>query len=160
MNVDSRRPERDISVLLDLFIASQRLRMLLTQALFDAPLRFDEHAVYTVLRVLGPRSSTDLARMLAMPQTTMSDYVRTMLDRGHARRVPNLRDRRSYLVELTPSGEEAQRDTRKRFLEAARRMEGALDLPAEEARRALHALDDAAAAALEDLYVDAIDQAG
>jgi DNA-binding MarR family transcriptional regulator len=154
------RPEREISLLLDLFVASQRLRLLLSHALVDAPLRSDEHAVYTALRVLGPRSSTELARMLAMPQTTMSDYVRTMMDRGHARRVPHQRDRRSYLVELTPAGETAQRDTRRRFLEAARRMEGLLAVPADEARRALHALDDAAAAALEELYADSVERAG
>ena len=160
MPTDRERPERDISVLLDLFVASQRLKLLLTHALYDAPLRSDEHAVYTVLRVLGPKSSTDLARLLAMPQTTMSDYVRTMFERGHARRVPNPRDRRSYLVELTTSGHEAQRDTRKRFLEASRRMEAALGVSLEDARRALHALDDAAAAALEQLYTDSISRAG
>ena len=153
------RPEREISLLLDVFVASQRQRMLLTHALFDAPLRFDEHAVYTALRFLGPHSSTDLARMLAMPQTTMSDYVRTMLERGHAQRVPNPRDGRSYLVELTPEGESAQRETRKRFLEAARRMEGALTIPVADAKRVLHALDDAAAAALDELYEQAVKRA-
>ncbi len=154
------RPERDISLLFDLYVASQRLRLLLASALAGAPLRADEHAVYTVLRVLGPHSSVDLARMIAMPQTTLSDYVRTMIERGHARRVPNPRDGRSYLVELTPAGETAQRDTRRHFLEAARRMEAALELPADDVRAALHALDDAATRALENLLTDSIEEAG
>src|SRR6185369_4955934 len=64
----------------------------------------EEYAVYSVLFDEGPHAPTELARRTGMPATSMSHFVRSMLERGHAERAPSPADRRSYRIVLTPAG--------------------------------------------------------
>ena len=96
-----RQPDSHLSVLFELFAAEQRVRTLVMRAMADAPLTPDEYAVYSVLFDEGPQTPTDLARRVGMPPTTMSHYVRAMLDRGHAVRQVVPSDRRSYRLALS-----------------------------------------------------------
>ncbi len=147
-------PHRRISLLFDLFVLNQHVRTLLAHAMAESPLRPDEYAVYSLIFDVGPMTPTDMARMLGMPPTTISDYVRTMVERGHARRAVNRSDRRSYLVELTNEGLATHRATNAGFERAMRRVTDALTAGEDEVGSGMHALDDAVVAAIADLAAD------
>jgi DNA-binding MarR family transcriptional regulator len=156
----SARPARQISLLFDVFVVNQRLRTLLAHALADTGLRPDEYAVYSLLLELGPLTPTEMAAHMGMPLTTVLDYVRTLVDRGHAGRDPHPRDSRSYHVRLTPAGLAAQRHAGAAWNEAVLPLESALTMPIEDVRAALNALEDAAGAALDQLVEDSIHPTG
>jgi DNA-binding MarR family transcriptional regulator len=140
--------DRGISLLFDVFVVNQRLRALLAEALSENELRADEYAVYSILFEHGALTPTEMATYLGMPVTTTLDYLRVMDRRGHTRRTRNPADGRSYRVSLTMDGLAAHRRTNAAWEVAVRRLEAALNRPAEEIRAALQTLDDAAAAAL------------
>jgi len=146
--MDSGGADRNVSLLFDVFVLNQRLRTLLGRALSDAELRPDEYAVYSVLFEHGSLTPTQMAARMAMPVTTTLDYLRAMSARGHINRERNPADGRSYIVSLTPQGLRVHRSTHAAWSVAVSRLEAALDLPPLEVRQALHALDDAAAAAI------------
>jgi DNA-binding MarR family transcriptional regulator len=98
-------------VLLELFRSSLLLNRLVTQELAALGLRAELFGLLTLIRAVGPITPTALAAETGIALTTLSDHVQTLVDRGHVRRDPNPRDRRSYLVTLTPAG--------KKFLTAA-----------------------------------------
>ena len=103
------------SLLFDVFVLGQRVRQLVAAGLADAPLRPEEYAVYSVVFEEEAVSPTAMATTMSMPLTTVADYVRLMESRGHARRIPNPRDGRSYLLVLTASGRRAHRETNRFF---------------------------------------------
>jgi len=148
VQMESGGADRRISLLFDVFVVSQRLRALLGHALSDSDLRPDEYAVYSVLFEHGALTPTEMAAYLAMPVTTMLDYLRAMSRRGHTKRARNPADGRSYRVSLTAEGLSAHQRTNAAWNIAVRRLEDGLVRPVQEIRAALHALDDAAAAAL------------
>jgi DNA-binding MarR family transcriptional regulator len=153
-------PQRGISLLFDVFVLNQRLRSLLTLALAGSGLRPDEYAVYSLLFEVGPLTPTEMARQMAMPLTTVLDYVRSMSDRGHVRRRPHARDGRSHQVQLTRSGLAAFHKANVAWNAGLAELEPALHVPAAQVRLALHALDDAAAQAQHKLTEAAIGRAG
>jgi MarR family transcriptional regulator, organic hydroperoxide resistance regulator len=134
---------RQISFLFDLFAAGHRVRALLGQTMAGAGLRPDEYAMYSAVLKAGPLSISELAQIVGMPLTTVSDYVRTMSGRGHARRSRNPADSRSYLVSLTEDGVGAHRAAMVGFAEAINRIRQALPIPEQDLIHTLHALDDA-----------------
>lgn len=152
--------DRRVSMLFDVFVLNQRLRALLGTALSTSDLTPDEYAVYSVLFEHGSLSPTQMAGLLAMPVTTTLDYVRAMSARGHVTRTPNPADGRSYMLSLNAAGLGAHRRTNAAWNVAVARLEGALGKPVAEVREALHALDDAAAAALAQFDADQRAEAG
>ena len=104
-----RRLERDISLPFDVFALSSRLGAYLDRALAGTGLRPVEYAVYSLMLEAGPRTPSELAGALGVPPSTMSGYLRPMLERGHARRIPNPTDGRSFRVVLTDAGRGAHR---------------------------------------------------
>jgi DNA-binding MarR family transcriptional regulator len=152
--------QRGISLLFDVFVLNQRLRSLLAVALVDAGLKADEYAVYSLLFEVGPITPTEMARQMAMPLTTVLDYVRSLSDRGHVRRRAHARDGRSHQLQLTRSGLAAFHKANAAWNAGIAELEPALEVPAGEVRRALHALDDAAAEAHRRLVEAAIGKAG
>jgi len=52
----------------------------------NAGLRSDEYAIYSAVFKVGPLTISELAPIVGMPLTTVSDYLQTMTSRGHARR--------------------------------------------------------------------------
>jgi DNA-binding MarR family transcriptional regulator len=152
--------QREISLLFDVFVLNQRLRTLLTRALAGTGLRPDEYAVYSLLFDAGPGTPTQMARQMGMPLTTVLDYVRSMLDRGHVRRRPHAHDGRSHEIELTRAGLAAFHKASEAWNSGLVRLEPSLSVPVGEVRRSLHALDDAAAAALRALTEEALGIAG
>jgi len=152
--------DRRVSMLFDVFVLNQRLRALLGRALSTCELTPDEYAVYSVLFEHGALTPTRMAGLMAMPVTTTLDYVRAMSARGHVTRTRNPADGRSYLVLLNAEGLGAHRRTNAAWNVAVARLEGALSKPVAEVREALHALDDAAAAALAQFDADQRAEAG
>lgn len=114
---ESQEPS-DLSILFDLFAASQRMKRLLTAAMAESPLGPEEYAAYSVVFERGPLTPTDMAKELGLPVTTVLDSLRAMSSRGHVKRQPNPADGRSYLVALTPAGLEAQRAAGTEFAKA------------------------------------------
>ena len=143
-----KEPGRSISMLFDLFALNQRLRRLLALALADAGLRADEYAVYSLLFDQGPLTATQMAVRMAMPLTTVLDYLRTMDARGHLRRARHPRDGRAQQLSLTMSGTAQHRRTNRAWEVMRVRLEGSLAIPQRDVRRALQALDDAVIATL------------
>jgi DNA-binding MarR family transcriptional regulator len=152
-----RQPDSHLSVLFELFATEQRVRTLVQSAMAGAALTPDDYAVYSVLFDEGPQTPTDLARRVGMPPTTMSHYVRDLLDRGHAVRQPVAADRRSYRLALTEAGLEAHAAASQAFEEADRRFMAELDLDETATRAALRAIGDAASAAEDALLADALE---
>ena len=66
-------PERRISLPFEIFTASQRLGTYLDRALEGTGIRPAEYAVYSLMLEAGPRTPSELAAMLGMPLSTLSD---------------------------------------------------------------------------------------
>ena len=117
---------------------------MLTDALAGAGMRPDEYAVYSLLLEQGPMTATEMAEMLGMPLTTVLDYL-TALDRaGHLVRTAHPFDGRSTELSLNRSGLAAQRRANRHWEVARKSIEGGLEIPLDQVRRSLRALDDAA----------------
>lgn len=121
-NTASWRPEpgRQTSLLFDVFVLGQRTRALVNEAMLDAGLRPDEYAAYSVVFEMQPITLTDMADQLAMPLTTMAEYVRNMTERSHVRKRPDPEDQRARLLTLTPAGLRAHRQAARSFERAHR----------------------------------------
>lgn len=143
-----------ISLLFDLFAVSNRVRVLLRQAMANADLRPDDYAIYSAVFKAGPLTISELAAVAGMPLTTASDYVQAMASRGHARRWENPHDSRSVLVSLTDEGLAAHHAARVSFAKVMNRLRRALPIPEQDVIRALHALDEAASQVLAELAAE------
>ena len=148
------------SLLFELFATGQRVRALLGAAMDDAPLRPDEYAVYSVLVDQGPSAPSALARAVGMPPTTMSHYVRAMLERAHVQRLPNRADRRSYLLALTPEGRRTHGLAAAAFEVANGHFLAELTLSDATVRQVLRAMNGAAETAASRLAEAALRDAG
>lgn len=152
-----RRPDSRLSLLFELYAASRAAGELVRAAMVDAPLTPEEYAVYSVLFDEGPHAPTELARRTGMPPTSMSHFVKAMLERGHAERAPFPEDRRSYRIVLTESGLRAHAESSAPFQEANDRFIRALAVDEEEARATLRTIGRAATVGRERLTADATD---
>ena len=152
-----RHPGSHLSVLFELYAASRSVGELVATAMSDSPLTPEEYAVYSVLFDEGPHAPTELARRTGMPPTSMSHFVRGMLERGHAERSPAADDRRSYRIILTPAGLRAHAAASAAFAEADERFVRALAVDEEDARAVLRAIGRAATVGRGRLSADAID---
>jgi DNA-binding MarR family transcriptional regulator len=122
-------------LLFDVFVLGQRTRALVNEAMRDAGLRPDEYAAYSVVFEMQPITLTDMADQLAMPLTTVAEYVRAMTERGHLRRKPDPTDGRARLLALTPAGLRAHRQASGSFERAHRALLRELDPLEEDATR-------------------------
>jgi DNA-binding MarR family transcriptional regulator len=146
-----RRIERDISLPFDVFALSQRLGAYLDRALAGTGMRPVEYALYSLLLEAGPRTPSELAAALGVPASTMSGYLRPMLERDHARKIPNPTDGRSFRVVLTDAGRAAQRRANPAFSHAKDAITAELERPEQEVRGALAEIADAIERAAERL---------
>ncbi|HKV86421.1 MAG TPA: MarR family winged helix-turn-helix transcriptional regulator [Candidatus Dormibacteraeota bacterium] len=141
-------PRADISLLFDFFVTSQRLRRHLTDALAEAGMRPDEYAVYSLLLDEGPLTASQMAEMLGMPLTTLLDYVKALDRAGHLVRTSHPFDGRAVELSLSRSGLAAQRRANRHWEVARKGIEHGLDVPLDQVRRSLHALDESARRAM------------
>jgi len=154
------RPGQRTSILFDVFALAQSTRTLLQAAMRDAGLKPDEYATYSVVFEQGPVTLTEMARELHMPVTTVADYVRAMLRRGHLRKDVHPTDQRSYLLALTSTGRRAHQKANQSFERAYLALLDELgDLDEGHARAVLQALAASTDRALAGLSTDRKDAA-
>ncbi len=137
------------SLLFDVFALHHSVGRLLADALGDGPLTPAEYATYSAIFELEAASPTQLSRRLGMQLTTFMDQLHLLERRGHARRLDNPGDRRSYLVTLTAGGLQAHREANAQFERAYRAFIGGLGVAEADARESLRAMRLAAESALE-----------
>ena len=133
----------DMSLLFDVWLLMHLVSGLLDDALEGTGLSGDDFGLYSLLRVFGPATPTQIARWTGMRATTVSAALRRMAARGHSRTEPNPDDRRSYLVALSPAGARAHLAAAEPFLAALGYVEAALAPDEHAMRLALQRLDAA-----------------
>jgi len=114
------------TILLDLFRTNQFRERLIATALEGLELPPEDYPFYVLVGAEGPWTPTALAGRMAMPLSTVLFRVKRLEQRGHAERVPNPDDRRSYLVSLTDEGQKLLRQARPRFRAYAEAVESQL----------------------------------
>jgi|SRR5438874_7230308 len=138
------------TILLDLFLTNQHRKRMIEAALAQTDLPAEDYPVYVLVGAEGPWTPTGLARRLEMPLSTMLFRLGRLERRGHAERVPNPDDRRSYLIRLTKEGGRLLGEARPAFRDYAEAVEGRLGSKRVEALRAgLEELRQAVVAELE-----------
>ena len=103
------------TILLDLFRTNQLRERLIEAALDGLELPPEDYPFYVLVGAEGPWTPTALAARMAMPLSTVLFRVRRLEQRGHAERIPNPDDKRSYLVSLTDEGKKLLGQARPRF---------------------------------------------
>src|SRR3954454_11894515 len=137
------------TILLDVFLTNQRRKRMIAAALEQAELPAEDYPVYVLVGAEGPWTPTGLARRLEMPLSTMLFRLGRLERRGHAERVPNPDDRRSYLIRLTDEGDRLLGEARPAFRDYAEAVEGRLGSdPIVTLRSGLAELRDAISAEL------------
>ena len=114
------------TILLDLFRTNQVRERLLAAALEGLELAPADYPFYVLVGAEGPWTPTALAARVEMPLSTVLFRVGRLEKRGHAERIPNPDDRRSYLVQLTDDGQLLLRRARPRFRAFAQAVEARL----------------------------------
>jgi DNA-binding MarR family transcriptional regulator len=103
------------TILLDLFRTNQVRERLIASALEDLELPPEDYPMYVMIGAEGPWTPTAFAARVEMPLSTVLFRIGRLESRGHAERIPNPDDRRSYLVRLTDDGQRLLRRARPRF---------------------------------------------
>jgi DNA-binding MarR family transcriptional regulator len=137
------------TILLDVFLTNQRRKRMIEAALAQAELPAEDYPVYVLVGAEGPWTPTGLARRLEMPLSTMLFRLGRLERRGHAERVPNPDDRRSYLIRLTDEGQRLLAEARPAFRDYAEAVEGRLGSGVVDSLRA--GLDELRQAVLDEL---------
>lgn len=129
------------TILLDLFRTNQVRERVIASALDGLELPPEDYPFYVMIGAEGPWTPTALAGRVEMPLSTVLFRVGRLEKRGHAERIPNPDDRRSYLVQLTDDGQALLRQARPRFRSYAEAVEARLgDAQIGELRRGLDEL--------------------
>jgi DNA-binding MarR family transcriptional regulator len=137
-------PRADISLLFDFFVTSQRLRRVLQDALDGAGMRPDQYAVYSLLFERGALTATEMAEYLAMPLSTVLDYISTMTASGHVVRTAHPFDGRALQLSLSRAGVAAHRRANARWEVVRKLVEEGLSTRPATVRRVLRDLDESA----------------
>jgi DNA-binding MarR family transcriptional regulator len=114
------------TILLDLFRTNQFRERLIEAALEGLELPPEDYPFYVLVGAEGPWTPTALAARMAMPLSTVLFRVKRLEKRGHAERIPNPDDKRSYLVSLTDEGKQLLGKARPRFRAYAEAVEAQL----------------------------------
>src|SRR3954466_13241972 len=111
------------TILLDLFLTNQHRKRMIEAALVQTELPPEDYPVYVIVGAEGPWTPTRLAARLEMPLSTVLFRLGRLERRGHAERVPNPDDGRSFLVRLTPAGTRLLDEARPAFRDYAEGVE-------------------------------------
>lgn len=114
------------TILLDVFLTNQRRKRMIDAALAPAELPAEDYPLYVLVGAEGPWTPTGLSRRLEMPLSTMLFRLGRLERRGHAERVPNPDDGRSYLIRLTEEGQRLLGEARPMFRAYAEAVEARL----------------------------------
>jgi DNA-binding MarR family transcriptional regulator len=136
------------NVLLQAFAIQNLSRELLQRAFAGLSLDPRDWGVLSVLRAFGPQTPTALAAFLGMAPTTLSSSIARLSRRRLVRKRRNPDDGRSYLLEVSASGEELIRRAGPSFRDALERINAALGERREDVLDAQAALTEALRRAL------------
>ena len=114
------------TILFEVFWTQQKRKRLIEVALAETDLPPEDYPFYVLIGAEGPWTPTALAARVEMPLSTVLFRVGRLEKRGHAERVPNPEDRRSYLVRLASDGQRLLRQARPRFRVYAEAVEARL----------------------------------
>ncbi|MEO6470106.1 MAG: MarR family transcriptional regulator [Acidimicrobiia bacterium] len=126
-----------LNVLFGVWLASRAAMDLVDGVLESCVLDGDEFAVYSMLAAPPTITPTELALWMASPATTVSSVIKRLEARGHAERVPNPADGRSYRLRLTSEGRRVHRRAAALFAPALNDVVGALASSDDDVRRTL-----------------------
>ena len=110
------------TILFEVFWAHQKRKRLVEQALGNVALPAEDYPFYVSIDD-EPMSPTALAEFLLMPLSTVIFRMKRLEARGHAERVPNPGDGRSFLLRLTPAGRSLLDEARPAFRSYAEAVE-------------------------------------
>ena len=139
---EGRSPE-EMSLLFDVWLLMHLASGVLDDALADAGLSADDFGLYSLLRVFGPATPSQIARWTGMRPTTVSAALRRMAGRKHSVQHDNPDDGRSYLVGVSPRGLAAHAAAAGPFLAVLGEVDQALQPDGFALRIALQRLDAA-----------------
>src|SRR6059058_6425223 len=114
------------TVLFEVFWTQQKRKRLIEIALAETDLPPEDYPFYVLIGAEGPWTPTGLAERLVMPLSTVIFRVKRLERRGHAERVPNPDDGRSFLIRLTPEGQRLLDEARPAFRDYAEAVEARL----------------------------------
>ena len=114
------------TILFEVFWTQQKRKRLIENALAEVDLPPEDYPVYVLIGAEGPWTPTELAERLEMPLSTVIFRVKRLETRGHAERVPNPDDGRSFLIRLTPKGQRLLDRARPAFRDYAEAVEARL----------------------------------
>ena len=92
------------AIINELAVAARYAHELASAELRAAGVEPDEYGFLSFVGVLQPVTRTVLTEATGQRRTTVRDIVKRLLEQDHVRELPNPRDRRSTLLELTPRG--------------------------------------------------------
>ncbi|HVD25416.1 MAG TPA: MarR family transcriptional regulator [Gaiellaceae bacterium] len=138
------------TVLLDLATTGTVARTLLQEYLGGSEAG-EDYLLFTLLALGGESSPTSLAQRMGVPLTTVSDRLNRLVERGYAERIKNPLDGRSALFRLTDEGWKTYRAVQPQFAELLTNVTGRLEVPVDDVRRGLQALEDALRAELAEV---------
>ncbi|MBP2145341.1 DNA-binding MarR family transcriptional regulator [Methanofollis sp. W23] len=98
-----------------------------TSVIQSSPLTVSEAHAIEIIGHYGRMKMKDLAERLGVTTGTTTVTVDRLEKGGYARRTPSEKDRRSYIIELTPKGEEAFLDHHCHHLHLAGEIASALN---------------------------------
>jgi len=114
------------TILFEVFWTQQKRKRLIEVALAGIDLPPEDYPFYVTIGADGPLTPTGLAEILDLPLSTVTFRVRRLERRGHAERVDNPADGRSFLITLTPDGRKLLNKARPRFRSYAEAVEARL----------------------------------
>jgi DNA-binding MarR family transcriptional regulator len=114
------------TILFEVFWTQQRRKRMIEAALAGLELPPEDYPFYVLIGAEGPWTPSGLAERLMMPLSTVLFRVRGLERRGHAERVPNPHDGRSFLIRLTPEGQRLLDEARPAFRAYAEAVEARL----------------------------------
>jgi len=92
-----------------LFVAQQAAQALATERLEPLGLTPRAWGVLSTLAESGPMTQTELATAMSIDRTAMVYLIDDLEQQALVQRVRSPRDRRAFLIHLTPGGQQAQR---------------------------------------------------
>jgi DNA-binding MarR family transcriptional regulator len=98
-------PPRPRGLLINVWIASELVSVLLDRNLVEEGVHTDFYGTLSVIGVWGPLTPSKVAELTGTPLTTVSDRLRRMVADGDVERVAHPGDGRSHLVKLTAQGD-------------------------------------------------------
>jgi DNA-binding MarR family transcriptional regulator len=143
--------DRDDRLLLALATTGEYVERIVERQLEPTGIPPSQLALVTHIRHNQPVTPTEIAKASGIPQTTLRDNIRRLVDRRLVRRVGHPTDGRSYLLELTSRGEVMVRAADPALAEAYAALERVLPHPLTHYEATLGELNEGLERALVEL---------